>query len=41
MFQGFFTTKFLDNFGTATFCYIDCYIIYLYWDNIRGYHCIA
>ena len=38
MFQGFFTKKFLDGFGTATSCLINGYKIYIYWDNIRRYH---
>ena len=24
MFQGFFTKKFLDDFGTTAFCFINC-----------------
>ena len=35
----FFTKKFLDDFGTATSCFINGYKIYIYWDNIRRYHC--
>ena len=41
MFQGFFAKKFLDDFGTITSCFMNCYKIYIYRDNIRRYHCIV
>ena len=41
MFQEFFTRKFLDDFGTTTSCIMNCYKIYIYWDNIRRYHRIV
>ena len=37
MFQGFFTKKFLDDFATTTFSFMNGYKIYVYWDNIQGF----
>ena len=37
MLQGFFTNKFLDDFGTTTSCFLNGYKIYFYWDNIQGF----
>ena len=36
MFQGFFTKKFRDDFGTTTSCFMNCNKIYIYWGSIRG-----
>ena len=41
IFQGFFTKKFLDDFGTATTSFMNWYKIYIHWNNIRRYYCIA
>ena len=41
MCQGFSTKKFFDDIGTTTSCLMNCWKIYIYWDNIRRNYCIA